>query len=258
RRPHARPGGDRAARLHRHADRAAPCDGAGAVRHRVQAIHHARPAHPPGRRVFPRNPPVTHDLPFSNPYRHGFARVAVAVPRNRVADPAFNAAETVRLYREAAAQGAAVVAFPELGLSAYTCDDLFHQSTLLDACEAALAQVLEAWRELGCVAIVGLPLRAAPLLFNRAALVAGGRILGVQPKTYLPNYAEFYEARQFAGGDAARSTEIALCGQEGVPFGSRIVFRSRQMPLLALHCEICEDVWVPVPPSSHAALAGAT
>ena len=198
------------------------------------------------------------DLPFLSPYRHGFARVAVAVPRNRVADPAFNAAETVRLYREAAAQGAAVVAFPELGLSAYTCDDLFHQSTLLDACEAALAQVVEASRELGCVAIVGLPLRVDHLLFNCAVIVAGGRILGVQPKTYLPNYAEFYEARQFAGGDAARSTEIALCGQEGVPFGSRIVFRSRQMPLLALHCEICEDVWVPVPPSSHAALAGAT
>ncbi|MFT4268957.1 MAG: nitrilase-related carbon-nitrogen hydrolase, partial [Xenophilus sp.] len=198
------------------------------------------------------------DLPFLSPYRHGFARVAVAVPRNRVADPAFNAAETVRLYREAAGQGAVVVAFPELGLSAYTCDDLFHQAALLAACEDALAQVVEASRTLGCVAIVGLPLRVDHLLFNCAAVVAGGRILGVQPKTYLPNYAEFYEARQFAGADAAVAASITLCGQEGVPFGSRIVFRSRQMPLLALHCEICEDVWVPIPPSSYAALAGAT
>jgi len=197
-------------------------------------------------------------LPFSNPYRHGFARLAVAVPRNRVADPVFNAAETIRLYREAAAGGAVVVAFPELGLSAYTCEDLFHQAALLDACETALQAVVEASRDVAAVAIVGLPLRVDHRLFNCAALVAGGRVLGVQPKTYLPNYGEFYEARQFNAAPSALSTAIALCGQEDVPFGTDIVFQARQLPLLKIHVEICEDVWVPIPPSSYATLAGAT
>ncbi|MCZ2498609.1 NAD(+) synthase [Xylophilus sp. Kf1] len=196
-------------------------------------------------------------LPFLNPYRHGFARLAVAVPRNRVADPVFNAAETIRLWREAADQGAAVVAFPELGLSAYTCEDLFHQSALLDACETALQSVIDASREIAAVAIVGLPLRVDHRLFNCAAVVAGGRLLGVQPKTYLPNYGEFYEGRQFNGADMALATEITLCGAT-VPFGSDLLFQARQLPLLKIHVEICEDVWVPIPPSSYAALAGAT
>jgi NAD+ synthase (glutamine-hydrolysing) len=197
-------------------------------------------------------------LPFSNPYRHGFARLSVAVPRNRVADPVFNAAQTVALYRQAAAQGAVVVAFPELGLSAYTCDDLFHQAALLDACEAALAEVVEASRGVAAVAVVGLPLRVDHRLFNCAAVVAGGRVLGVLPKTYLPNYGEFYEARQFNGASAALATEISVAGQDGVPFGTDLLFRARQLPLLKIHVEICEDVWVPIPPSSYAALAGAT
>jgi NAD+ synthase (glutamine-hydrolysing) len=196
-------------------------------------------------------------LPFLNPYRHGFARLAVAVPRNRVADPVFNAAETIRMYREASDQGAAVVAFPELGLSAYTCEDLFHQSALLDACETALQAVVDASRECSAVAVVGLPLRVDHRLFNCAAVVAGGRLLGVQPKTYLPNYGEFYEGRQFQGADMALSTEITLCG-DTVPFGTDLLFQARQLPLLKIHVEICEDVWVPIPPSSYAALAGAT
>ncbi|QHJ01529.1 NAD(+) synthase [Xylophilus rhododendri] len=197
------------------------------------------------------------DLPFHHPYRHGFARLAVAVPRNRVADPVFNAAETIRLYGEAAAQGAAVVAFPELGLSAYTCEDLFHQAALLDACETALQQVVEASRHIAAVAIVGLPLRVEHRLFNCAAVVQGGRLLGVLPKTYLPNYGEFYEGRQFNGADTALATEIELCGAT-VPFGSDLLFQARNLPLLKIHVEICEDVWVPIPPSSYAALAGAT
>ncbi|WP_295852182.1 NAD(+) synthase [uncultured Xylophilus sp.] len=196
-------------------------------------------------------------LPFANPSRHGFARLSVAVPRNRVADLVFNAGQTIDLYRQAVAQGAVVVAFPELGLSAYTCDDLFHQAALLDACEAALQRVIDASREIPAVAIVGLPLRVDHRLFNCAALVAGGRLLGVQPKTYLPNYGEFYEARQFDGAGSALATEIDLCGQR-VPFGTDLVFAARQLPLLKIHVEICEDVWVPIPPSSYAALAGAT
>jgi len=199
----------------------------------------------------------TSDLPFDNPYTHGFARLAVAVPRNRVADPLFNGRETVRMYREAADEGAVLVAFPELGLSAYTCDDLFHQTALLEGCEAALAEVIEASRGASTVAVVGLPVRADHRLFNCAAVVADGALLGVLPKTYLPNYGEFYEGRQFAAADSAVSREITLCGQR-VPFGTDLIFKARNLPLFALHVEICEDVWVPIPPSSYAALAGAT
>ena len=136
-------------------------------------------------------------LAFLNPFAHGFVRVAVAVPRVRVADPAFNAAESVALLEQAAAQGAVVVAFPELGLSAYTCDDLFHQRALLEGCEEALASVAAATRRRGVVAIVGMPLRVDHRLFNCAVVVACGRVLGVVPKTYLPHYGEFYKARQF-------------------------------------------------------------
>lgn len=200
---------------------------------------------------------MTSALSFDNPYAHGFARLAVAVPRNRVADPVFNGRETVRMYHQAAAEGAALVAFPELGLSAYTCDDLFHQTALLEGCEAALAEVIEASRGVPTVAIVGLPVRADHRLFNCAAVVADGVLLGVLPKTYLPNYGEFYEGRQFSAADSAIATEITLCGQR-VPFGANLLFKARNLPLLTVHVEICEDVWVPIPPSSYAALAGAT
>ncbi len=225
------------------------------VRGSVQADRKSRIRPLPARACKIRS--MTTPLDFHNPYRHGFARVAVAVPRNRVADPVFNAAETVRMYREAADKGAVLVAFPELGLSAYTCDDLFHQAALLEAWEADLQTVVEASREGNAVAVVGLPLRVDHRLFNCAAAVSGGRVLGVFPKTYLPNYGEFYEARQFAAADSALATEIELFGQR-VPFGTDLMLRARQLPLLKLHVEICEDVWVPIPPSSLAALAGAT
>ena len=197
------------------------------------------------------------DTHFDNLYSHDFARIAVGVPPCRVADPAFNAAQTIALLNEAAAQGAALVAFPELGLSGYSCDDLFHQRALLDASEAALAAVLEASRALSTVALVGMPLRVEQRLFNVAVVLQRGRILGVVPKTYLPNYGEFYEARQFNAADEAISEEITLLGQR-VAFGTRIVIAASDLPLLRLHVEICEDVWTPIPPSSYAALAGAT
>ncbi|EHP38188.1 NAD synthetase [Cupriavidus basilensis OR16] len=195
--------------------------------------------------------------PFLNIYAHGFARVAVGVPVCRVADPAFNAAETIALARDAASQGAALVAFPELGLSAYTCDDLFHQRALLDACEAALAEIVDASRTIATTLVVGLPLRVEHQLFNCAAVVAGGRILGVVPKSYLPNYWEFYEARQFSAADSAVATEVLLGGSK-VPFGAGLLFEAQDVPFFRFHVEICEDVWVPIPPSSFAALAGAT
>ena len=194
---------------------------------------------------------------FFDLHRHGFVRVAVAVPRCRVADPDFNAGETIALLREAAARGASVVAFPELGLAAYTCDDLFHQHALLEACETALARVVAASVDCPALAVVGLPLRAGHLLFNCAAVVHRGRVLGVVPKSYLPNYGEFYEARQFNPADHAACDEIELCGAR-VPFGAGLLFEAADRPLLTLHVEICEDLWVPVPPSSFAALGGAT
>lgn len=195
--------------------------------------------------------------PFFNLYSHGFARVAVGVPECRVADPAFNAAQTIALAQQAAQGGAVLAAFPELGLSAYTCDDLFHQKALLDACEAALAKVVEATADLDIAIVVGAPLRVAHQLFNCAVVAAGGRVLGVVPKTYLPNYGEFYEARQFSAADCAIDAQIDLLGQT-VPFGSELLFQMEKLPLFQFHVEICEDVWVPIPPSSYAALAGAT
>jgi NAD+ synthase (glutamine-hydrolysing) len=197
------------------------------------------------------------DKRFFNLYSHDFARVAVASPRCKVADPAFNAQETIRLARQAADQGAVLAAFPELGLSAYTCDDLFHQRALLDACLAALGQVVEASRSLPLALVVGAPLRVNHTLFNCAVVIAGGRILGVVPKSYLPNYGEFYEMRQFSPSDNTAVRSIPLLGQE-VPFGPDQLFEIESLPLLRFHVEICEDVWVPIPPSSFAALAGAT
>ncbi len=194
---------------------------------------------------------------FYNLYTHGFARVAVCTPRVRIADPAFNAGETLKMLAEARDAGAMAAVFPELGLSAYTCDDLFHQRALLDGCEDALGQVLAGSRGMPVMAVVGLPLRVEERLYNCAAVVHDGRLLGVVPKTYLPNYAEFYEGRQFNPATTALVDEVSVAGQT-VPFGSELIFQASNMPLFKLHVEICEDGWVPIPPSSYAALAGAT
>ena len=180
------------------------------------------------------------------------------MPGVRVADPAHNAGQVLAQMREAAARRAAVVLFPELCLSAYSCEDLFQQRALLDASLAALARVVEASAALPVVAVVGLPLALEHQLYNCAAVVAGGRVLGVVPKTYLPNYREFYERRQFSSGDSAVRDTVDLPGARGVPFGSRLLFRLEDQPLATLHVELCEDLWVPLPPSTYAALAGAT
>ena len=196
--------------------------------------------------------------PFDNLYQHNFIRVAVCTPEVRVADPTFNAAQTVALMKQAAVRRAVLAVFPELGLSAYSCEDLFHQQALLDGAKQALAEVLAASRELPLVVAVGMPLQLDSLLYNCAVVLAGGRILGVTPKTYLPNYREFYELRQFTPGDTAPAAAIDLLGQRDVPFGAQLVFQSEAQPLFSFHCEICEDLWTPIPPSSFAALAGAT
>jgi len=196
--------------------------------------------------------------PFFNLYRHGFVRIGVAVPTLRVADPAYNAARTIELLHDADVRRVALTLFPELGLSAYTCDDLFHQQALLDAALAALDTVRAATEGLRTCAVVGLPLRIQDRLFNCAAVVHSGRVLGVVPKTYLPNYREFYERRQFAPAAEATVESIDLAGYVGVPFGTDLLFRVPAQPHFTFHVEICEDAWVPVPPSSFAALAGAT
>ncbi|SFD08440.1 NAD+ synthase (glutamine-hydrolysing) [Cupriavidus sp. OV038] len=199
---------------------------------------------------------MTH--PFFNLYSHGFARVAVGVPECRVADPAYNADQTLELARQAVQGGAALVAFPELGLSAYTCDDLFHQRALLRECELALQRIVEASVSLPAALVVGMPLVVEHQLFNCAVVVANGAIQGVVPKSYLPNYWEFYEARQFSAADCAPTEgRISLLGAT-VPFGAGLLFEIENIPFFRFHVEICEDVWVPVPPSSFAALAGAT
>ena len=195
---------------------------------------------------------------FFNLYNHGFIRVAVADTRVDIADPAANAKRILRLMDQAAEQNVLLMTFPELGLSGYSCDDLFHQQALLDACRNALAELLESSREIPLIAVVGLPLKIHHLLFNCAVVFYRGRILGVVPKTYLPNHREFYELRQFAPADRALQDSLDLCGQQDIPFGTHLVFQVQEQPLLTFAVEICEDLWVPIPPSSYAALAGAT
>ncbi|XQU72886.1 NAD(+) synthase [Cupriavidus sp. H18C2] len=203
----------------------------------------------------PAAPDMTH--PFHNLYSHGFARVAVGVPECRVADPAYNATQTIELARQAADRGAVLVVFPELGLPAYTCDDLFHQRALLRECELALQRIVEASTGIRAAILVGMPVLVEHQLFNCAVVVANGVVQGVVPKSYLPNYWEFYEARQFSSGDCAAVDTVSLLGAE-VPFGANLLFDIENIPFFRFHAEICEDVWVPIPPSSFAALAGAT
>ena len=195
--------------------------------------------------------------PFKSIYSHGFIRAAVCVPSLRVADPAFNLERTLELARRASAANASVALFPELGLSAYSNEDLFHQDALLDASKAALARLLKESEALTPVLIVGVPLRFDGKLFNCAVVCYRGRVLGVVPKTYLPNYREFYEKRQFTSGRHTVSREVVLLGAT-VRFGNDLIFDSTNVEGFALHVEICEDVWTPIPPSTYAALAGAT
>ena len=149
---------------------------------------------------------------FFNLYRHGFARLAVATPLVRVGDPQYNLDATLELMRQAAREKAVLAVFPELGLSGYTCDDLFHQQALIDAAEDALFALMAKTKNLPLAALVGLPVAVDGLLYNCAALVSQGRLAGVVPKSYLPNYREFYEGRQFTPGDTARQSEIVLAG----------------------------------------------
>lgn len=197
-------------------------------------------------------------MKFFNLYQHNFVRVAAAVPELRVADPVFNAKETIRLARQAAEKRCVLITFPELGLTAYSCEDLFQQAALLDSSHDALTNILEETADLNLVIIVGMPLKLNGMLFNCAVAMAKGRLLGVVPKSYIPNYREFYELRHFMPGDFAISTMIDLCGQKEIPFGVKLLFQLEEQPLLTFAIELCEDLWVAIPPSSLSTLAGAT
>ena len=199
----------------------------------------------------------TGGTPFGSPYAHGFVRVAAAVPRVRVGDPRFNGARTVELAQRADAEHAALVIFPELGLAAYSSEDLFHQEALRDAVSGALHEVVRASEDLLPVLVVGAPVQAEGGLFNAAIVIHRGRILGAVPKSYIPEYHEYYEKRQFRAARDLVSEEVRLLG-ETVPFTPDVVFACRDVPGFVLGVEICEDLWTPVPPSTYTALAGAT
>ena len=190
--------------------------------------------------------------------RDGFIKVAAGTPKIRVADCRYNAEQIFTLMRQAAHQGVRVLCLPELCLTGYTCGDLFFQPTLLQGAEDGLATILEATRNLDMVAAVGLPVRCKwdHKLYNCAAVIHKGEILGLVPKTHLPNYGEFYEQRWFASGEG-KDFMVSLCGQE-VSLCGRGLFVCEDMPNLVLGVEICEDLWAPAAPSSLLARAGAT
>jgi NAD+ synthase (glutamine-hydrolysing) len=194
---------------------------------------------------------------FQSVYSHGFVRACVAAPAVRVADPAFNLDRSVEMACDAHGKSAAILVLPELGLSAYAIDDLLHQTALLDAVEAAVGALVEASASLMPVIVAGAPLRWRGRLYNCALVIHRGRLLGVIPKTYLPNYREFYERRHFASGAFVADEEIEVAGGFA-PFGTDLLFAASDLPPFVLGVEICEDVWVPIPPSTRAALAGAT
>jgi len=189
--------------------------------------------------------------------RDGFISVACGAPALRLADCHYNAEQTFTMMRKADAAGVRILILPELGLTGYTCGDLFYQDTLLRGAEQALATVLEATRNLEVVTAVGVPVQAHGKLYNCAAVIQKGRILGVVPKVHLPNYGEAYEKRYFVPGSAECEDVISLCGQEA-PFGPEMIFRCTELPELTLGVEICEDLWAPVSPSVSMAYAGAT
>jgi NAD+ synthase (glutamine-hydrolysing) len=194
---------------------------------------------------------------FHSIYSHGFIRAAVCLPLLRVSDPEYNIDGTLRLAHRASEMHAAVALFPELGISAYSNEDLFHQDALLDATKSALALLVKESHELSPVLIVGAPLRFEGRLFNCAVIIYRGQVLGIVPKTYLPNYREFYEKRQFSAARDIISREVPFL-DEPVPFGNDLVFDAVNVEGFLLHAELCEDIWAPIPPSTYGALAGAT
>ncbi|MCC2031352.1 NAD(+) synthase [Microbacterium allomyrinae] len=196
-------------------------------------------------------------LPFESAYRHGFARVAACTIPVAIADPSANAHAVLATARECDADAVAVAVFPELCLTGYSIDDLVLQDAVLDGVERAIEALVAASVDLFPMLVVGAPLRHRNRLYNCAVVIHRGELLGVAPKSYLPTYREFYERRWYAPGDDQAGQDIRVGALEA-PFGPDLLFEALDVPGLVVHAEICEDVWVPIPPSSHAALAGAT
>jgi NAD+ synthase (glutamine-hydrolysing) len=196
-------------------------------------------------------------MSFRSLYRHGFARVAACTTHTALADPATNALTILRMAQDCDRQAVAVAVFPELGLSGYAISDLLQQTTLLDAVETAIDTIITASSELMPLLLVGAPLRHMGALYNCALAIHRGTLLGVVPKIHLPNYREFYEPRHFVSGDGTDGGCITI-GSRTVPFGTDLLWEASDLRGLVVHAEICEDVWVPNPPSGEAAVAGAT
>ena len=185
-------------------------------------------------------------MDFYSAYRHGFVRVAACTHHTTLADPAANADSVLRLARACHDDNVALAIFPELTLSGYSIEDILLQDALLDAVEDALLDLVVASADLLPVLVVGAPLRYRNRIYNTAVVIHRGRVLGIAPKSYLPTYREFYERRQVAAGDDVRGA--IRIGDEHVPFGADLLFTATDLPGLVLHVEICEDMFVPVPP----------
>jgi NAD+ synthase (glutamine-hydrolysing) len=195
-------------------------------------------------------------MDFYNSYSQGFVRVAACTHHTTIGDPAANAESVLGLARECHDDGVALVVFPELTLSGYSIEDIVLQDLLLDNVEAALSDIVAASTDLLPVLVIGAPLRYGQRIYNTAVVIHRGVVLGVAPKSYLPTYREFYERRQISPGDDERG--IIRIGDIRTPFGPDLLFAASDLPDFVLHVEICEDMFVPIPPSSEAALAGAT
>jgi NAD+ synthase (glutamine-hydrolysing) len=193
---------------------------------------------------------------FYSAYDHGFVRVAACTHHAAIGDPAANGDSVLRLARECHEDGVALAVFPELTLSGYSIEDILLQDALLDTVEDALLDIVASSVDLLPVLVVGAPVRYRNRVYNTAAVIHRGVLLGVAPKSYLPTYREFYERRQMAPGDDERGT-IRIRDIEA-PFGPDLLFAASDLPDFVLHVEICEDMFVPIPPSAQAALAGAT
>ncbi len=192
--------------------------------------------------------------------RQGFLKTAAVTPKILVAQPEYNGTEIIRLIKEAAGNGAKLIVFPELCITGYTCGDLFFQEQLLRSAREQLYRIADAVKEVDALVFVGLPWEKDGKLYNAAAALCGGKVLGLIPKTCLPNYGEFYELRHFTPGN--READFVWMGtgledEDYVPFGTNIIFTCEELPGLAVAAEICEDVWAPDPPSVHHAMAGA-
>ena len=196
-------------------------------------------------------------MTFRSIYSHGLARVAACTIKTSLADPVANMGAVIDVARRCHERAVAFAVFPELCVSGYSIDDLLLQDALLDAVVEGVEALIEGSRELMTLLLVGAPLRHGARIYNCAVAIHRGRLLGVVPKTYLPNYREFYERRHFASGAACRDLEIAV-GRYTAPFGVNLLFEAEDAPGFVVHAEVCEDLWVPIPPSSVAALAGAT